>query len=261
MESRQSALGSWVSSIDRSARAAADTGGGLVSSGALIEGSNEKAQELAKEYRAALAAVVSQDPSAFGLRDRLLTSGSQLVDTLETIRVGTADWFPVEAGSPEDRQAAFVRAFAQHVAGSGGLVADAAIRKAAVACAQELLNGSAQLQQAIRSGERIPRAGFPGELFCLIFQLFFKKSLAGFIATIVAGKVKLAFPLLHVIDPAGRIADWAGQQVAALIPDPCEEGARLAEAPSLGDLARGLVEESADRVLGLPVGAPGSAAA
>jgi hypothetical protein len=227
----------------------------------LIQETDEKAQELANEYRAALAAAVCEDPSAFGLRDRLLASGSRLVDTLEALRAGTADWFPLAAGSPEARQAAFVQAFTQHVAGSGGLVADAAVRRAAVSCAQELLSGSAELQQAIRSGEPMPGAGFSGELFCLIFQLFFKKSLAGFIATIVAGKVKLAFPLLHVIDPAGRIADWAGQQVAALIPDPCEEGARLADAPSLADLARGLVEESADRVLGLPVAASGSAAA
>ena len=148
-------LGSWVSSIDRSVRAAADTGGGLVSAGTLIQGTDEKAQELANEYRAALAAAVCQDPSAFGLRDRLLASGSRLVDTLEALRAGTADWFPLEAGSPEARQAGFVRAFTQRVAGSGGLVADAAVRKAAVSCAQELLSGSAQLQQAIRSGTHI----------------------------------------------------------------------------------------------------------
>ncbi len=34
-------------------------------------------------------------------------------------------------------------------------------------------------------------------------QLFFKDALARFITTIIAGKVRLAFPVLHAIDPVG----------------------------------------------------------
>jgi hypothetical protein len=222
---------------------------------------NEKARDLADRYRAALAAELRGDPAAFGLRDALRTAGTRLVDTLESLRTGTAGWFSCEEESAQAREDEFIRGFADQVAGSGGLVTDAVVRQAAVACAQALLDTPGPLQEAVRDGKPIQGAGITGELFCLVFQLFFKDALARFIATIVAGKVRLAFPLLHAIDPAGKIADWVGQQVAALIPDPCEQGETLADKPSLADLANGLIAESVDRALGIPVTVPGSAAA
>jgi hypothetical protein len=223
--------------------------------------SNATAPELADLYRAALAAELSDDPAAFGLRDALWTAGTRLVDTLESLRAGSAGWFSCDEDPLQAREDAFVRGFAAQVAGSGGLVTDTVVRQAAVACAQELLNTPSALQKAVREGIPIQGTSIPGDLFCLVFQLFFKDALARFIMTIVAGKVRLAFPLLHVVDPAGKIADWVGQQVAALIPDPCEKGAGLADTPSLADLANGLIAESVDRVLGIPVTTPGSAAA
>jgi hypothetical protein len=227
----------------------------------LSQESNETARQIADRYRAALAAELDHDPAAFGLRDTLQTAGTRLVDTLESLRTGTAGWFSYKEESPQAREDAFISSFTRQVAGSGGLVTDAVVRQAAVACGQELLKTSGPLQEIVRDGKPIQGTAISGELFCLIFQLFFKDALARFIMTIVAGKVRLAFPLLHTVDPAGKIADWVGQQVAALIPDPCEEGATLAEKPSLADLAKGLIIESVDRVLGIPVATPASAAA
>jgi len=255
-------LGHWVSNLDRKAAAAGSNGARARDTlEELSQESNEKACELADRYRAALAAELAGDPTAFELRDALRTGGTRLVETLESLRTGTAGWFSCAEESPQAREDAFISAFADHVAGSGGLVTDAVVRQAAVACAQKLLNTPGPLQEAIRDGKPIQGTGITGDLFCLVFQLFFKDALARFIATIVAGKVRLAFPVLHAIDPAGKIADWVGQQVAALIPDPCEQGETLADKPSLADLANGLITESVDRVLGIPVSAPGSAPA
>ena len=73
-------------------------------------------------------------------------------------------------------------------------------------------NAPGPLQEAVRDGKPIQGTGITGELFCLVFQLFFKDALARFITTIVAGKVRLAFPLLHAIDPAGKIAAGQGSK-------------------------------------------------
>ncbi len=255
-------LGRWVSTLDQDAAGTAG-GGARVRDTAegLSRKDNETAREIADRYRAALAAELSGDPAAFGLRDALQTAGTRLVDTLESLRTGTAGWFPYREEPTQAREDAFIRGFADQVAGSGGLVTDAVVRQAAVACAQELLKAPGPLQEAVRDGRPIQGTGITGELFCLVFQLFFKDALARFITTIIAGKVRLAFPVLHAIDPAGKIADWVGQQVAALIPDPCEQGETLADKPSLADLANGLITESVDRALGIPVPAPGNAAA
>ena len=219
-------LGIWVSNLDRKATPLDDGDAQMTAATEkLSQKSDEKARDLADRYRAALAAELGGDPTAFGLRAALRTAGTRLVDKLESLRTGTAGWFSCEEESAQAREDAFIRGFAEQVAGSGGLVTDTVVRKAAVACAQVLLNTPGPLREAIRDGKPIQGAGVTGELFCLVFQLFFKDALAQFIETIVAGKVRLAFPVLHTIDPAGKIADWAGQQVAALIPDPCEQGA------------------------------------
>jgi hypothetical protein len=255
-------LGRWVSSLDQNATLAAEgTSPARAAAEELNRKSSETAREIADRYRAALAAELSEDPAAFGLRDALQTTGARLVDTLESLRTGDAGWLSCEEESPEAREDVFVRGFADQVAGSGGLVTDAVVRQAVVTCAQELLKVPGPLQEAIRAGKPIQDIGIADDLFCLVFQLFFKDALARFIETIVAGKVRLAFPVLHAIDPAGKISGWVGQQVAALIPNPCEQGEMLADKPTLADLAKGLITESVDRVLGIPITPPGSAAA
>jgi hypothetical protein len=250
-----------VSNLDHKAAVTAGGADGRGNGEGLTRKSDETARELADQYRAALAAELDGDPAAFGLRDALRTAGTRLVDTLESLRAGIPGWADGDEDSAQAREDGFIRGFAGQVAGSGGLVSDAVVRQAAVACAQALLDAPGPLRDVVRLGKPIEGTGISGELFCLVFQLFFKDALARFVTTIVAGKVRLAFPLLHAIDPAGKIADWVGQQVAALIPDPCQKGEGLADKPSLADLARGLIGESVDRALGIPVTIPGSAVA
>jgi hypothetical protein len=254
-------LGRWVSNIDRSAAENVEINGndghGLVPPERLAQESDKEARELADQYRDALAETLRRDPAAFGLRDALRIGGSRLADTLESLRTAATDWFCEGEGSAQAREEAFVRRFTEEVAGFGGLVADAAIRRAAVSCAQTLLKDSGPLRDAVMEGKPVQGAGISRELFCMVFQLFFKDALTQFITSVVAGKVRLAFPVLHAIDPAGKIASWIGQQVAALIPNPCEQGAGLADRPSLRDLASGLANESVDRVLGIPAATAG----
>jgi hypothetical protein len=246
-------LGIWMSNLDRKAAADADE--------VLVRKANHTTRELADLYRSALAADLGNDPAAFGVRETFQAAGARLVGALESLRAGAAGWVAFDGGSAQAREEAFICGFAGQVAGSGAMVTDTAVRQAAVACAQELLNKPGPLQEAVQEGKPIRGGSISDELFCLVFQLFFKDALARFVTTIVAGKIRLAFPLLHIIDPAGKIASWAGQQVAAMIPDPCAQGQGLADKPSIADLANGLITESVDRVLGLPVTVQGSAAA
>jgi hypothetical protein len=219
------------------------------------------AQDIAGQYLDALAGTLRDDPDAFGLRDAMLNAGGRLVGTLDSLCVGGAEWFPSAGGDAGDREAAFLGKLVADVAGPGGLIADAAIRRAAAACGEELLSAPGPVRDAVMDGKAASGPAISGELFCLVFRLFFKDAVASFITTIIAGKVRLAVPLLHMIDPAGKIADWVGEQVVARVPDPCAQGEMLGEKPSLAELARGLVTESVDRALGISSSDPATAAA
>jgi hypothetical protein len=219
------------------------------------------ARDIARQYLDALAGTLRDDPDAFRLREAMLGAGGRLVGILDSLRSGSADWFPPAGDEEEDRLATFLGRFVENVAGTSGLIADVAIREAAVTCGEELLDAPGPVRDAVRDGKAVSGPALSDELFCLVFRLFFKDTITSFITTIIAGKVKLAVPLLHVIDPAGKIADWVGEQVVARIPDPCAEGETLGDKPSLAELAQGLVAESVDRALGIKPADPATVAA
>jgi hypothetical protein len=220
-----------------------------------------KTQDIARRYLGSLDQTLGDEPDAFGIREAMIDAGGRLVDTLDALHTGHADWSPVAGSDPEDQAFSFMKMLVTEVAGRGGLTTDAVIRKAAAICADELLSAPGPLQDSILSGQLTNGSFISGELFCMVYKLFFKESVAGFITTMIAGKIQVAMPLLHVIDPAGEIAHWAGEQVVGHIPDPCEKGATLGEAASLADLARELVIESVDNVLRIKPDVPGTAAA
>jgi hypothetical protein len=250
-------LGSWVPSLER--RASAPEGERVSSSPAQKD--EMTARDVAGKYLDALAGTLRDDPDAFWLREAMLDAGRRLVGLLGSLRSGSADWLPLAGDDEGDRVAAFLGRFVQDIAGTGGLIADAAIREAAAACGEEILDAPGPVQDAVKEGKAVTGSVISGELFCLVFRLFFKDAITSFITTIIAGKMKLAVPLLHVIDPAGKIADWVGEQVVARIPDPCAEGSTLGEKPSLADLAQSLVTESVDRALGITPADPATVAA
>lgn len=240
-------LGLWVSRLERS-----NSGPDARRCSPDDTQKDEKfAQDIATLYLAALARTLQDDPAAFGLREKMVNAGNRLVDILDALRASEADWSPPLGDDAEDRAADFLQRFVETVAGTDCLITDAAIRESAATCGEELLSAPGSLRDAVQDGKAVSGPAISSELFCLVFRIFFKDAVTGFITTIIAEKVKLAVPVLHVIDPAGKIADWVAEQVVARIPDPCAEGEALGEKPSLAELAQGLVAESVDRAVGI----------
>jgi hypothetical protein len=219
-----------------------------------------KTEDIARRYLESLGQTLSDEPDAFGIREAMIDAGRRLVDALDSLHAGLAR-SPIAGGDPEDQASSFMRTLVAQVAGKGALTTDAVIRKAVATCADNLLSAPGPLQDAILNGQVTKGSLISGELFCVVYKLFFKETVSAFITTMIAGKIQVAMPLLHVIDPAGQIAHWVGEQVVAHIPDPCEKGATLGDATSLADLARGLVAESVDNVLRIESNLPGTAAA
>lgn len=222
---------------------------------------NLKTQDIARRYLGSLEQTLRNEPDAFGIREAMIDAGGRMVNTLEALRTGRSEWYPLAGGDPADLESSFMQMLVREVAGTGGLAADIVLRRPAAACADELVSAPGPLRDAVLGGQLVKGPFISGELFCLVFKMFFKESVASFITTMIAGKIQVAMPLLRVVDPAGQIARWVGEQVVARIPDPCEKGADLGEAASLADLARALVTESVDNVLGIKPDNAGTVAA
>lgn len=220
------------------------------------KGGDANADVAAKALRRALTDQLRQDPNAFNLRLTMQSGGRRLVAELDRLaRRGTSDHVGqvTDGSTHERRHATFVKSFVDTVAGTGGTFADAAIRKAAVQAAEQLLaNGT--VRQAIEIGTD---GGIPisRELFCLIYRMFFGHALEQFLTTVIAegtnATLRAHVPMLPVIDPGDKIADWFAQNVVALLPTPCKDPA--ATGPSLAELGRELVTETVDQALGLPI--------
>ncbi|MFI6346052.1 hypothetical protein [Streptomyces sp. NPDC050560] len=190
---------------------------------------------------------VREDRTAFGLYDAMCAAARRL--TAET--AGLA------------REPDFTARFTVSVGGTGGTVTDAAVRRAAATSARCVHEERAKAPTG---------AGITGELFCLLYKLFFADVVAEFVRGAVAESVKGAVPVLHVLDPGDHVADWVADQVMEVLPDPCEETQKLAEAveeaasaaevvadplASLADVAYDLIPVAAERALGLVPAAEG----
>ncbi|HEU5483299.1 MAG TPA: hypothetical protein VFU98_00220, partial [Microlunatus sp.] len=118
----------------------------------------------------------------------------------------------------------------------------------------ELVLADERVKVAI--GKAGSSSGLAMDLFCLVYTFFFADVVSEFAKAVVSEQVKLAMPGLMIIDPGGRIPDWVGEQVAGLIPNPCEQQhAQGEDGGSVSELAASVVWDNVDRALGLGDGA------
>ncbi|MER7197443.1 hypothetical protein CG723_29495 [Streptomyces sp. CB01635] len=222
----------------------------------------EDLEPIAEDCLGVLHRTLRADPSAFGLRDTARAAGERLTTAMDSLAAGpgtiSADGPPDPLGA--DPRTDFAARLVRAVGGEGGTVADAAVRRAAAATADRMATRHPEVLAA--DGK-----GWSGDLLCLLYQWFFADVVAEFLRAVVAEKIKLVVPVLPLADPEDHIADWVAGQVLHLVPNPCEEAARLVEAAekagdvvaafedptadSLTQVARGLVPRAVGSVLGL----------
>jgi len=165
-------LGCWLSSLERGLAARGPVSGASRATG---QSGDDAARDIAGKYLEALACTLRDDREAFGLRGAMLDAGGRLVGALESLRASGPEWLPPVRGDLEERETAFLQTFVYNVAGAGGLITDAAIRQAATACGEQLLIFDGPIRQVISNGESGRGPYISGELFCLVFKLFFKE--------------------------------------------------------------------------------------
>lgn len=208
---------------------------------------DDKLHRAVEQCLSALRTTLKADPGAYGLIHTMITSGHGLVDTLAELQSGGCP-LPESADISTDRRAEFVAIFTERVVGVAATPADSAARAATVLCARKLLEDKA-LADAVGSGGHYR---IPDDLFCAVYELFLKNVLIEFIAGVAAAKLSVAVPLLYLVDPGGRIAEWLADTLTDLVLDPCAERAD-ADAISLADLGRELLEDNVRRLVGLPI--------
>lgn len=230
---------------------------------------DRRLEEIAADHLRALQDSVRADRSAFGLYDIACAAGERLVGALGSLATDGA----------ESEEALVVRLVSQ-VGGSGGTLADAAVRRAVTAAVGSVCRMHPELGAAMQGPGT--GGGFAWDILCDLYQVFFADIVGEFLRSAVAEHVKLAVPVLVVVDPESRIADWAADKLVDLVPNPCEESAEaagLAEAYGAAEsavvavqnpatvltrTAQSLVPRAVGKVLGLideePAKRPGAAA-
>lgn len=216
-----------------------------------------RGQEVTDEYHEALVETLRKDSGAFGLRAAMYTGGIRLIDALEALNRDSIEcWGQLDGDNAQERRDDFAMRFVDAIAGRGDTIANAAIRRAVAGrCVNHLLSRNA-VASSISNGQPGGGTLISEDLFCAIYGLFFADAIGEFIKTAIAEKIKLAVPALYVLDPAGKVSDWIAERIYAVLPKPCEaKESKGSEGPSIGELARGMLEETVDRALGLdPVG-------
>jgi hypothetical protein len=207
----------------------------------------------------ALCAQAEQEHDGPGLRQAMRASGRRLVEALDGLMRRELSRTSLDPQSSiEERRLAFIRSFVEQVAGRGGTFADAAVRRAAVQAAEQLLEDDA-LRAAVDAGTSavLPLAR---DLFCAVYRMFFGNTVEQYLTTVIAESTSAYLnahvPVLPMIDPEGQIGEWIAQNLVPLLPTPCK--APSASGPALTALGRELVDETVDRALGLPAQNGGS---
>lgn len=217
------------------------------------------ADEIARHGRAHLTAFAQQfrsDPAVFGLTETIIGAGSGFVDTLEAIaQRGSSAIGTIEGRTPTERAESFLTAFVSGTVGDGGLIAEAAARRAALRCGEYLLARQPRLASAVEVGggaDADAGSGFDAELFCMLYGLFFAETVKELMTAVIAAKITVAVPVFPVFDPAGDLAQWIAERVAENLPTPCSERAwtwRGDQDESVFDVGRKLLPTALSRAL------------
>jgi hypothetical protein len=154
----------------------------------------------------------------------------------------------------QERTVAFELWFVERVAGTGNLVVDTAVRRAAARAAARVTSGDiSAVGGAVGNGAS---GAFPiGDgLFCQIYQAFFGEVVGEFLTTMVSAKLQVAFPAVHLM-PLGTgavLTDWIARNIVDRLPSPCEATGDSAHAgESVADLGRTMLNHVVDQALGL----------
>lgn len=206
------------------------------------------AEPRAHRFRAALRQELMADPEAFGIRDAALTGGIRLVDTLSAL-IDDRNAFGPPPGWPATPSDWFMTVFVDRVAGDDNRIATAVLRRAATTAAERLISDHGI---PTRSEETARSRGLAMDLFCLVYTSFIADVVAEFAKAVIAEQIALAVPGLLLIDPTGRIPELVGEQVAALIPNPCEQAETKHDTRRIDEFASDVLRDNVDRALGLP---------
>lgn len=202
----------------------------------------------AHRFRAALQQELMADSEAYGIRDAALTGGTRLVDTLSALIDDMNALGPPPPGWPASPPDWFMTVFVERVAGDDNTIATAVVRRAATTAAERLISES-----GIPTGSEEPARsrGLAMDLFCLVYTSFIADVVAEFAKAVIAEQVTLAVPGLLLIDPTGRIPDLVGEQVAALIPNPCDQAETKHDTRRIDEFASDVLRDNVDRALGI----------
>ncbi|MFE3204290.1 hypothetical protein [Embleya sp. NPDC059237] len=148
-----------------------------------------------------------------------------------------------------ETEADFLAGLVSRIAGEGGTLADAVVRRAVVAAGRQVLEQHPEPESGARTGSA--GRGIASDVLCDLYRFFFADVVAEFLRSVVAEKVKSAVPVLPVIDPEDVISGWVADHVLELVPDPCETADTEGSPGGLSHVARGLVPRTVGMILGL----------
>ncbi len=177
----------------------------------------------------------------------MTVAGARLIDVAEELANTSVDEFLGAERGGLSREERFVVEFVRRVAGTGGLVADAVIRRSATRTAATLVREHTALREAL--GGQDTRGRLAPDWLCLIWKLFFADLVETAVAAVIAEQLQMAVPVLAVVDPAQAVPDWIAEELIKVLPSPCD-GGRQDSLKSLIAVARDSLEDTVEGALG-----------
>lgn len=183
------------------------------------------------------------------IRSTLHEAGSGLVEALEElVEQGLGAEKPDDAANSAERLAFAHQDLVDLIVGPPGTVGASATRKAAERVAHELLNAQGPVREAVENSRPIT---ISDDLFCLLYRLFFEDLVIAFIeAVVVEAALEAAVPGLTLLDTTGQLREALAEEVASLLPLPCEERKKPHRTgQSVFDVARDVLADTVANVL------------